>query len=77
MLQRFCCNVANAMQRYRLFSELPNFFRKFTTCAGGMIGNMIGKQSFYERNGFRLLQNEIPTDSDTVLMYFDLKYFDE
>ena len=26
---------------------------------------------------FRLLQNEIPEDADTVLMYFDLKAFTE
>ena len=36
---------------------------------------LVGKQSFYEKNGFRLLQSEIPEDADTVLMYFDLKAF--
>lgn len=36
---------------------------------------LVGKRAFYERNGFRLLQNEIPENADTVLMYFDLKAF--
>lgn len=31
--------------------------------------------TFYEKNGFRLLQSEIPEDADTILMYFDLKAF--
>lgn len=38
---------------------------------------LIGKKTFYERIGFRLLQNEVPKDADTVLMYFDLKAFTE
>jgi hypothetical protein len=38
---------------------------------------LIGRQSFYEKNGFRLLQNDVPADSDTVLMYYDLKSFAE
>ena len=36
---------------------------------------LVAKKSFYEKIGFRLLQNEIPKDADTVLMYFDLKAF--
>ena len=36
---------------------------------------LVGKRGFYEKNGFRLLQNEIPKEADTVLMYFDLKAF--
>ncbi len=38
---------------------------------------LVSKKSFYEKIGFRLLQNEIPEDADTVLMYFDLKAFAE
>ena len=38
---------------------------------------LVDKRHFYEKNGFRLLQNEIPEEADTVLMYFDLKAFTE
>ena len=38
---------------------------------------LVEKRAFYEKNGFRLLQNEIGEGDDTVMMYYDLKSFDE
>ncbi len=60
-----------------LLSIREMLFRRASVgaCRFITVDALIGKQSFYERNGFRLLQSEIPEGADTVLMYFDLKAF--
>lgn len=74
--------VSVGHQGEHLGSELIRLIREMLlrrasvgACRFVTVDALVSKRSFYERNGFRLLQNEMPNNADTVLMYFDLKSF--
>ena len=76
--------VAEGHQREHLGTILIRSIREMLirrasvgACRFITVDALVSKRPFYEKNGFRLLQNEIPEDADTVLMYFDLKAFTE
>lgn len=76
--------VAEGHQGEHIGSELVRLIREMLlqrasvgACRFITVDALVSKRPFYEKNGFRLLQNEIPEDADTVLMYFDLKAFTE
>ncbi|MBO5539163.1 MAG: GNAT family N-acetyltransferase [Prevotella sp.] len=59
----------------RLIREMLLRRASVSACRFITVDAVVDKRSFYEKNGFRLLQNEIPEGAETVLMYFDLKTF--
>ena len=76
--------VAEGHQREHLGTILIRSIREMLirrasvgACRFITVDALVSKRPFYEKNGFRLLQNEIPEDANTVLMYFDLKAFTE
>ena len=74
--------VAKSHQGENIGSNLIRLIREMllrrasvSACRFITVDAIVDKRSFYEKNGFRLLQNEIPEGAETVLMYFDLKTF--